>query len=162
MPNAALLAFAERLQDLCLAKGLTVATAESCTGGLVAATITAVPGSSGYFLGAVVSYADAVKASLLGVAPALLARHGAVSAEVARAMAEGCRARLGVTLAASVTGIAGPAGGSPRKPVGLAYLGLATGPGTAATREFRFHGDRAAIRRAAASELLGWLVEAAA
>jgi len=162
MADAALVALAERLQGLCLARGLTVGTAESCTGGLVAATITDVPGSSGYFLGAVVSYADEVKTTLLGVPRAMLEAHGAVSAQVARAMAEGCRARLGVALAASITGIAGPEGGSAAKPIGLVYLGLAgVADGAADVRRFQFAGDRDAIRHAAAAEALAWLIEAA-
>src|SRR3982751_218449 len=125
MVDPTLLALAERLQAVCLARQLTVATAESCTGGLVAAAITAVPGSSGYFLGGIVSYADAAKAELLGVADAVLQAHGAVSAQAARAMASGARDRLHSDLAVSITGIAGPDGGSDEKPVGLTYLGLA-------------------------------------
>ena len=160
MPGPALVALAERLQALCMARGLSVATAESCTGGLVAESITAVPGSSGYFLGAVVSYADVVKVSLLDVPPAMLDAHGAVSAQVARAMATGGRARLGAALAVSVTGIAGPDGGSEAKPVGLVYVALADAAGVD-VRRFQLDGDRAAIREAAASEALTWLIVAA-
>src|SRR5207342_940104 len=105
--------------------GFTIAVAESCTGGMVASALTAIPGSSGYFLGGVVSYADEAKRDLLGVEPGILAAHGAVSAQVARAMAEGARARFGAAVAASVTGIAGPDGGTPEKPVGLTYIGIA-------------------------------------
>jgi PncC family amidohydrolase len=141
-----LLRLAERLQAACLASGVTVALAESCTGGLVAAALTAVPGSSGYFLGGVVSYADEVKRDLLGVDPGVLAAHGAVSAQVARAMAEGARARFGSSVAASVTGIAGPDGGSDEKPVGLTYIGVADDSGVD-IRRVVWPGDRSANRR---------------
>jgi nicotinamide-nucleotide amidase len=156
----ALVALAERLQGLCLGRGLTVATAESCTGGLVAATITEVPGSSGYFAGAVVSYSDTAKAALLGVPEAALAAHGAVSAQVAVAMAAGARARFGTTLAVSITGVAGPDGGSAEKPVGLTYVGLA-GPAGVEVRRLQLAGDRAGIRDAAAHAALEWLIDAA-
>src|SRR3954469_20657134 len=99
MVEPALVRLAERLQAICRARGLTIATAESCTGGLVAAAITDVPGSSGYFEGAIVSYADAAKLTLLGVSQDVLAKHGAVSAQTAIAMAAGARQRLSVTLA---------------------------------------------------------------
>jgi nicotinamide-nucleotide amidase len=148
-----LVALAERLQAACLASGATVALAESCTGGLVAAALTAVPGSSGYFLGGVVSYADGAKRDLLGVDPAVLAAHGAVSAQVARAMAEGARARFGSSVAASVTGIAGPDGGSEEKPVGLTYVGVADVDGVD-VRRVVWPGDRAANRRDSAVAVL--------
>jgi PncC family amidohydrolase len=160
MAEAALVALAARLQERCLARRLTVGTAESCTGGLVAATITAIPGSSGYFLGGIVSYADEVKASILGVPRAMLEAHGAVSEQVADAMAAGCRRRLGVDLAISITGIAGPDGGSEAKPVGLVYLGLTSGSGVD-TRRFQFPGDRREVRLAAATAAIEWLTEAA-
>jgi PncC family amidohydrolase len=156
-----LLALAERLQSLCLGRRLTVATAESCTGGLVAVAMTAVPGSSGYVLGGVVSYSNAAKTSLLGVAEAALRAHGAVSAQVARAMAEGCRDRFASDLAVSVTGIAGPDGGSAAKPVGLTYIGLAGPGGLLDVRRLVFDGDREANRDAAAEAALAWLIEAA-
>jgi nicotinamide-nucleotide amidase len=126
-------------------RGLTLATAESCTGGLVAARLTDVPGSSDVFLGAVVAYADEVKASELGVPADVLRAHGAVSAETAGAMARGARERLGADVAVSVTGIAGPGGGTPEKPVGLVYL-HASGPMGEKTRHFDFPGDRETIR----------------
>jgi PncC family amidohydrolase len=156
----ALVALAERLQGICLGRGLTVALAESCTGGLVAASITEVPGSSGYFLGGVVSYANAAKEAFLDVPEATLAAHGAVSAQVAKAMAAGARARFGGSLAVSITGIAGPDGGSPEKPVGLTYVGLAGGGGVD-VRRLQLAGDRSTIRHAAAEAALQWLVEAA-
>lgn len=159
MPGA-LVALAERLQGLCLGRGSTVAVAESCTGGLVSATITSVPGSSGYFLGGMVSYADATKAALLGVPEAMLEAHGAVSAQVAVAMAAGARVRFGAALAVSITGVAGPDGGSEAKPVGLTYIGFADEHGTD-VRRFTFGSDRAGNRDAAAREALAWLIERA-
>lgn len=159
MPDA-LVALAERLQGICLGRGLTVALAESCTGGLVAAAITSVPGSSGYFAGGIVAYANEAKAGLLGVPHAVLEAHGAVSAQAARAMAEGARERFGAGLAASVTGIAGPDGGTSAKPVGLTYVALAA-DGEADVRRLQLGGDRAAVREAAARATLEWLIELA-
>ncbi|NJD28369.1 MAG: nicotinamide-nucleotide amidohydrolase family protein [Chloroflexi bacterium] len=160
MPDEALVALAERLQGVCLGRGLPVAAAESCTGGLIGAAITSVPGSSGYFLGAVVAYADAAKGALLGVPTATLEAHGAVSAQAAMAMATGARERLEAALAVSVTGIAGPDGGSPAKPVGLTYIGLAA-PSGVEVRRLVLAGDRAAVREAAAAAALAWLIEVA-
>jgi PncC family amidohydrolase len=157
------LALVERLQEICLEKGLLVATAESCTGGLVAHLITSVPGSSGYFRGGVVSYADDAKRLLLDVGQEVLAAHGAVSAQVARAMAVGVRVKLGVDLAVAVTGIAGPGGGSEAKPVGLTYVAAADERGVE-VRRFVWNGDRAANTEAsarAAIELLLARIEAA-
>jgi len=148
-----LVALSERLQAACLASGATVALAESCTGGLVASALTTIPGSSGYFLGGVVSYSDEAKRDLLGVDPAVLAAHGAVSAQVARAMAEGARARFGAAIAASVTGIAGPDGGSEEKPVGLTYVGVADAAGVDVRRAV-WPGDREANRRDSAIAVL--------
>lgn len=159
--EARLVTLAERLQDVCLERGLTVATAESSTGGLIATAITSVAGSSGYYLGGVVSYADAAKADLLGVPAATLAAHGAVSAQVALAMASGARQRLGCSLAVAITGIAGPGGGSEAKPVGLTYVGLADADG-AEVRRFGWSGDRAANRVSTAEAALEWLIERAA
>jgi nicotinamide-nucleotide amidase len=158
--DAELRGLAERLQGICLGRGLTVAVAESCTGGLVAAALTDVPGSSGYFLGGIVSYADGAKGTLLGVPEASLAAHGAVSAQVARAMAVGARERLGTALAASVTGIAGPDGGTTDKPVGLTYVGVADERGTD-VRRFTWTGDRAGNRQASVRAVLELLVERA-
>jgi PncC family amidohydrolase len=155
-----LVALAERLQGICLGRGLTVALAESCTGGLVAATITEVAGSSGYFLGGVVSYANTAKEAFLDVPQATLAAHGAVSAQVAKAMAHGAQARFGATLAASVTGVAGPDGGSAEKPVGLTYVGLAAGDAVD-VRRLQLAGDRQDVREAAARAALEWLIDAA-
>jgi nicotinamide-nucleotide amidase len=136
---------AELVLSLLREQRLTLATAESCTGGMVAARLTDVPGSSDVFLGAVVAYADEVKAAELGVPEELLRMHGAVSPEVAAAMARGARERLGTDVAVSVTGIAGPGGGTEEKPVGLVYL-HASGPRGEKARRFDFPGDRATIR----------------
>jgi nicotinamide-nucleotide amidase len=137
----------------CRARGLTLATAESCTGGLVAARLTSVPGSSDVVLGGVVSYANEVKVAELGVPPALLETKGAVSAETAEAMARGVRARLGADVGVAVTGIAGPDGGTPEKPVGLVFL-CASGPDGELAASFSLPGDRANVRaRATVSAL---------
>ena len=136
--------------ELCRARGLTLATAESCTGGLVAARLTSVPGSSDVFVGSVVAYANEVKEHELGVPPATLAKRGAVSRETAAAMAEGVRERLGADVAVSVTGVAGPGGGTPEKPVGLVYLHALSPDGERAQR-FELPGDREAIRQRAAA-----------
>jgi len=135
----------EHVLELCRARGLTVATAESCTGGLVAARLTSIPGSSDVVLGGLVAYANEVKERELGVPAALLVEHGAVSAEVAEAMARGARDRLRADVAVSVTGVAGPGGGTDEKPVGLVYC-HASGPDGELGREFNFPGDRAAVR----------------
>jgi nicotinamide-nucleotide amidase len=126
-------------------RGYTLATAESCTGGLLAGRITDVPGSSEYFLEGVVSYSNEAKIDLLGVRKKLIETHGAVSEEVAGAMAAGIRKRAGSTFGISVTGVAGPGGGSAEKPVGLVYIALADGSQTT-TRKFIFPGDRQFIR----------------
>jgi competence/damage-inducible protein CinA-like protein len=138
-----------RVEELALslaeARGLRLATAESCTGGLVAARITGVPGSSAAFVGGVVSYSNEVKRDELGVSEKLLEEHGAVSAEVAAAMAEGARSRLGAEVAVSVTGIAGPGGGTPDKPVGRVHL-HAAGPDGSLARILDIPGEREQIR----------------
>jgi competence/damage-inducible protein CinA-like protein len=138
----------ELVLALCRARDLSLATAESCTGGLVAARLTSVPGSSDVFRGAVVSYADEVKERELGVPAEMLARFGAVSAETARAMAGGVRERLGVDVAVSVTGVAGPGGGTAEKPVGLVYLHAASPEGELGGG-FNLPADRDTIRRRA-------------
>jgi nicotinamide-nucleotide amidase len=139
---------AEIVLDLCRRGGLTLATAESCTGGLVGARLTSVPGSSHVYLGGVVSYSDDAKRGLLGVPASVLEEHGAVSAEAARALAAGARAALGADLAVAVTGIAGPGGGTPDKPVGLVFLS-AEGPEGDSERRLQLPGDREDIRRRA-------------
>ena len=141
------------------AKGLTCATAESCTGGGVGSAITSVAGSSAVFLGGVISYSNEVKADVLGVSRDSLASVGAVSSEVAAQMATGARRVIGSDLAVSLTGIAGPGGGSAEKPVGLVWFGLATSKGVT-TQSRIFPGDRAAIRLAAIAHALGLLLSA--
>ena len=126
-------------------KQKSVAVAESCTGGLLSERLTRVPGSSGYFLGGVVCYSNDLKTKLAGVPPALLETHGAVSKPVAQALAEGIRNRSGADIGIGITGVAGPSGGTPEKPVGLVYISLADERGTQ-VREFRFPGDRERIR----------------
>ena len=155
---ATLVELAQRLQAACLERRLTVALAESCTGGLVAAAMTETPGSSGYFAGGVVSYADAAKRDLLGVPPDILEAHGAVSAQTARAMAEGARGRFAASVAGSVTGIAGPDGGSVEKPVGLTYLAVTDDRGVD-VRRIVWRGDRAANRHDSGVALLELLLE---
>ena len=161
MGDDPLVELARRLQETCLAQGLTVAVAESCTGGLVAAALTETAGSSGFFVGGVVSYADAAKRDLLGVDLDVLTAHGAVSAQVARAMAEGARDRFHASLAGSVTGIAGPDGGSAEKPVGLTYVGVADDQGVD-VRRVVWSGDRAENRRDSGIALLELVLERAA
>ena len=139
---------AELVLDECRRRGLKLATAESCTGGMVAERLTAVPGSSDVFVGSVVAYADDVKVAELGVPAELLERHGAVSPETAAAMAAGARERLGADVAVAVTGIAGPGGGTDEKPVGLVYVHASTHESERAA-DFQFPGDRDSIRRRA-------------
>ena len=138
----------EHVGALLAERGLTLAIAESCTGGLAAELLTRAPGSSRYFLGGGVAYANAAKTTLLGVPAELIAQHGAVSAEVARAMAEGVRSRLGADLGLAFTGIAGPDGGTEQKPVGLVHWALASASGTQ-HRERVFVGGRLDVRRRA-------------
>ena len=151
---------AERLVAELKARGLTCATAESCTGGSVGGAITAVPGSSAVFLGGVISYANEVKRDVLGVSQEILDAHGAVSPECAERMAAGARNLLKADLAVSLTGIAGPDGGSAEKPVGLVWFGLAA-PDGVRTEKVVFGGDRAAVRAQAVDHALGLLLSAA-
>ncbi|TAN34519.1 CinA family protein [bacterium] len=149
---------AQELGDLLRHSGLTVSVAESCTGGLVGTLITERPGSSVYFAGGVIAYADGAKRDQLGVSPALLKRVGAVSREVAQAMAEGARSRFGTSLAVGVTGIAGPDADGSDKPVGWTYIAVASARATS-THEYRFSGDRRSNRRQAALQALRLLIE---
>ncbi|HYD15627.1 MAG TPA: nicotinamide-nucleotide amidohydrolase family protein [Hyphomicrobium sp.] len=160
---ADLISEADRLIAAMRGRSWKLATAESCTGGLIAALFTEIAGASDVFERGFVTYSNAAKIGQLGVDLDLLLRYGAVSAEVAEAMAAGARRNSGANIALSVTGIAGPSGGSEKKPVGLVYIGLAA-PGTSAlSREFRF-GDlgRAAIRRRSVEEALKMLATALA
>lgn len=138
--------------------GLTIATAESCTGGLVASAITAVPGASNMFTHGYVTYANSAKTEMLGVPEAMLQAHGAVSEPVARAMAEGARTRAKVDYAISTTGIAGPGGGTADKPVGTVWFGLAGPVGTQAYHK-RFLGNRESVRMQAVDFALEMLAQ---
>jgi nicotinamide-nucleotide amidase len=144
------------LVRLLAAQGRTLATAESCTGGMIAELVTSVPGSSAVLRGGVVAYANTAKAALLGVPEALLREHGAVSEPVAKAMAEGARARFGTDFAVATTGIAGPTGGTKEKPVGLMYVAVAEASGTE-VRELFFAFDRERNRRLAAQVAMDWV-----
>ncbi len=139
--------------DRARSRGLRLAVAESCTGGLVGARLTEVPGSSDVFVGGVIAYDNALKVDLLGVPEPLLAEHGAVSEPVARAMAEGAARRFGVAAAISVTGVAGPSGGTPEKPVGTVWIGCSLS-GTVETRRSVFPGSRQEVRARAAQAAL--------
>ena len=150
----------ETLVELLKARGMTCATAESCTGGGVGSAITSVAGSSEVFIGGVVSYSNEAKRAVLGVDAKTLERFGAVSSETACEMASGVRRLMKTDLAVSVTGIAGPGGGSEEKPVGLVWFGLSTPEGTR-TEKAVFMGDRAAVRAQAVLHAIGMLTVAA-
>jgi len=141
------------LGDALRRRGWHLASAESCTGGLIAAACTAVAGSSDWFERGFVSYSNAAKSEMLGVDAGLIAAHGAVSEAVVRAMAEGAVRRAGVDLGVAVTGIAGPGGATPGKPVGTVWLGWAW-PGGVLTERCQFAGDRAAVRAATVQHAL--------
>ena len=149
---------AQRLVETLVERKLTCATAESCTGGGVGYAITGVPGSSAAFMGGVVSYDNSVKRGVLGVPEEVLSTAGAVSQECARAMAEGARRMMNADLAVSVTGIAGPGGGSAEKPVGLVWFGLASKSGVT-TGKMIFPGGREAVRTAAIEHALTLLLD---
>jgi nicotinamide-nucleotide amidase len=143
------LSLAESVLAACRTRGWHLATAESCTGGLVAAALTAIAGSSDVVERGFVTYSNKAKSELLGVPAETIAAHGGVSAQTAAAMARGAVARTPADLAVSITGIAGPGGGTPQKPVGLVYLGAARPDGACRVERRVFPGDRAAIRDAA-------------
>jgi PncC family amidohydrolase len=149
---------AQRVGDLSRSASRTIALGESCTGGLVGHLITEVPGASAYLRGGVVAYSDSAKASLLDVPLGTLKEHGAVSAQVAMAMASGARARFGADVGVAVTGISGPSGGSVQKPVGLTYVAVADASGSE-VRRFRWKGERSANKLASARAVLDLLIE---
>jgi PncC family amidohydrolase len=157
-PLAHLTELAARVGARCSELGLRIATVESCTGGLVGHLLTEVPGSSVYYLGGFVTYSDALKLEQVGVPHDVLAAHGAVSAQVAMAMATGGRARTGADLAVSVTGIAGPDGATPSKPLGLTYVAVADAVGVAVRRHV-WSGDRSENKRLSASAALDLLLD---
>ena len=158
---AALVERASALVAACKLAGISLATAESCTGGLISGLLTEIPGSSAVLERGFVTYSNAAKQAMLGVPTQTLERYGAVSAETARAMAEGAMARSDASLAVAVTGIAGPGGGSVDKPVGLVHFGLSIRGGQTVSLERRF-GDtgRTAIRLATVSEALALIEDA--
>lgn len=143
------ISFQRAVVELLLSNHVTLATAESCTGGLLSARLTEIPGVSAAFVGGVISYRDDVKRAMLGVAAATIRSHGAVSEETAKQMAEGIRSRLGSDLAVSITGIAGPDGGTKEKPVGTVWIAIAQGGAPTDARKFQFGGERDAIRERA-------------
>ena len=151
----------ERQQELAEALnegGVRLAVAESCTGGLLGHLITSIPGSSRYFLGGVIAYANEVKTSLLGIRPSVLAAEGAVSEAVASGMAVGICDRLGASCGLGITGVAGPGGGSSEKPVGLVYIAMANNGGVRVER-FVFKGDRDGVKTAAARAAWGMMID---
>ena len=150
----------QRLADALRARGWRLAAAESCTGGLIAAACTSVAGSSDWFERGFVTYSNAAKAESLGVDPALIAAHGAVSEPVARAMAEGALAHSRADLAVAVTGIAGPGGGSADKPVGTVWLALARHGAATLAERLQLPGDRTAVRERTVERALDGLIEA--
>ena len=161
MADEEILAAATRILALCRERGWHVATAESCTGGLIAGALTEIAGSSDVVEGGFVTYSNEAKTALIGVPATLFEQVGAVSPEVACAMAEGALARLpAVHLAVSATGIAGPGGATPGKPVGLVHFGLARRVGPVTAHVQTFPGDRAAVRRAAVRYALSLLEDA--
>jgi PncC family amidohydrolase len=147
-----------RLGDLLKPLGLTLVTAESCTGGLIGHLLTSVSGSSDYYLGGAVTYSNEMKEGLLGVRKTTMIEHGAVSEQTALEMAAGARARFGGDIGVSVTGIAGPGGGSEEKPVGLTYIGLSA-PWGDSVRRFVWDSDREGNKRLSAEAALEWIIE---
>lgn len=137
-------------------KGITITTAESCTGGMLAAALTSISGGSAVFETGFVTYANSAKTKLLGVPAELIKKHGAVSKEVAKAMAEGAREKANATIAISITGIAGPTGGSAAKPVGTVFIGVAT-PQNTIVEKYHFSGNRTQIRKQAMNHALALL-----
>ena len=158
--SALLIEKAERLVALAKDKKLTLGTAESCTGGLIGATLTSVSGASAVFFGGIISYDNSVKEAVLGVKKETLLTVGAVSHDTAVQMAEGARRVLGTDLAVSVTGIAGPTGGTPTKPVGTVFIAVARRDGKTLCTENHFLGDRDAVRTQTVEKAITLLTEA--
>ena len=150
----------ERILELCVQRGWKLAVAESCTGGLIGARLTSVPGSSSYFLGGVIAYSNELKMGLLGVPMGLLESEGAVSGLVVEAMAMGVVGTAMADCSIAVTGVAGPDGGTPEKPVGTVWVGVALPSGTT-SRMYRFDGDREAVRQQTADTALEFFLELA-
>lgn len=148
----------QRLADLLTERGITVATAESCTGGLIGDTLTSVPGSSAYYEGGVISYSNAMKQRFLNVAEETLEQHGAVSDQTAREMAKGIRDAAAVDIGIATTGVAGPGGGTPAKPVGLVYIALADSDGVTVARHV-FDGTRRENKEATCRTALQMLLD---
>jgi PncC family amidohydrolase len=158
MDDDPLVALAARVGERCRAAAVTIATVESCTGGLIGHLLTEIPGSSAYYLGGFVTYSDDAKRTMVGVPAEVLASHGAVSAQTAMAMAAGGRDRTGADVGVSVTGIAGPDGGSAAKPIGLTYVAVADAAG-GEVRRFTWSGSRAENKRSSAQAALELVVE---
>lgn len=146
------------IKDLYVKKGLTLAVAESCTGGLISSRLTDVPGSSDYFVGGIVSYANSAKVKLLGIQASVIKKHGAVSGQTARRMAQGARRRFAADVGIAVTGIAGPGGGTKEKPVGLVYMAAASGERVTSKKCF-FSGSRPEIKKRSADAVLRLALE---
>jgi len=157
-PKQDLLQLSSQVGQILTDKGDTISTAESCTGGLLAHVLTAVSGASGYYIGGVVAYSNAIKEIALGVNPETLIQHGAVSAQTAQEMADGIRHRFMTTLGLSTTGIAGPTGGTPEKPIGLVFLGLST-PDSTTVFKCQFSGKRGQIQNDSVQKILQELLQ---
>jgi PncC family amidohydrolase len=153
-----LVALAARIKTAMVERGWTLASAESCTGGLIGHLLTEIAGSSEYYVGGLISYSNALKETELGVPAKTLAQHGAVSAQTCVAMAEGARRRYGARMGMAVTGIAGPGGGSPDKPVGLTYVAIADEDGHE-VRRFQWTSDRHANKQASAQACLELIID---
>ncbi len=153
-----LMGLVRQVANVLLERGLTLATAESCTGGMLSCVLTEIAGASGYFRGGLIAYHNSLKRDHLDVPDQILEEHGAVSRATALAMARGCRERFGTDLAVSITGIAGPGGGSAEKPVGLVFLAV-DGMGASISDEQRFSGDRARVRSQAVAGALTMVLD---
>ena len=149
---------AQQIQELCVRRGLTLAVAESCTGGLLGGSLTALSGSSVYFLGGVIAYSNHLKSAILNVPDLVLESEGAVSRAVAEAMAKGVTIVTGADCGISVTGVAGPTGGTPEKPVGTVWVGIHV-PTVSPSRLFNFSGDRESVRQQAVEAALEMFLE---